>query len=167
MRKFPCLLFVLKRSYIYYYIICMTVPLNKRTSYLAFTHYRNSWLTKISSLTCIGKFLSFIWVRLKGRKAELKHRVKGALMQIWKSANIVVFIWKCFRFHIKTPFTFWDIRTWDEWKVCLQTFRNNRICWKLAYFLRNLQTSRVNNPRILSIKDAKFSGSWLYINTNI
>ena len=29
MRIFQCLLFVLKRSYICYYIICMTVPLNK------------------------------------------------------------------------------------------------------------------------------------------
>ena len=28
MREFQCLLFVLKRSYIGYYIICMTVPLN-------------------------------------------------------------------------------------------------------------------------------------------
>ena len=34
----------------------------------------------------------------------------------------------CWRFHIKTPFTFWDMRTWDMWKVCLQTFRYNRIC---------------------------------------
>ena len=30
MRKFKCLLFVLKRSYIYYYVICMTVPLKNR-----------------------------------------------------------------------------------------------------------------------------------------
>ena len=29
MRKFQFLLFVLKQSYICYYIICMTVPLNK------------------------------------------------------------------------------------------------------------------------------------------
>ena len=29
MRKFQCLLFVLKRSYICYYMICMTVPLIK------------------------------------------------------------------------------------------------------------------------------------------
>ena len=29
MRKFQCLLFVLKRSCICYYIICMTVPLNE------------------------------------------------------------------------------------------------------------------------------------------
>ena len=28
MRKFQCLLFVLKRSHICYYIICTTVPLN-------------------------------------------------------------------------------------------------------------------------------------------
>ena len=34
----------------------------------------------------------------------------------------------CWRFHTKTPFTFWDIRTCDIWKVCLQTFRNSRIC---------------------------------------
>ena len=34
----------------------------------------------------------------------------------------------CQRFHIKAPFTFWDMRMWDMWKVCLQTFRNNRIC---------------------------------------
>ena len=34
----------------------------------------------------------------------------------------------CWNFLIKTRFTFWDIRNWDVWKVCLQTFRNNRIC---------------------------------------
>ena len=38
----------------------------------------------------------------------------------------------CWRFHIKTPFTCWDMRTWDVSKVCLQTLRNNRIYWKLA-----------------------------------
>ena len=30
MRKFQCLLFVLKRSYMCYYIICITVPLLKK-----------------------------------------------------------------------------------------------------------------------------------------
>ena len=34
----------------------------------------------------------------------------------------------CWRFHIKTRFVFWDMRTWDMWKVPLQTFRNNKIC---------------------------------------
>ena len=32
------------------------------------------------------------------------------------------------RFHIKTSFTFWDMGTWHMWNVCLQTFRNNRVC---------------------------------------
>ena len=32
------------------------------------------------------------------------------------------------RFHIKTLFTFWDVCTWDMWKVCLQTLRNNGLC---------------------------------------
>ena len=71
------------------------------------------------------------------------------------------------RFHIKFPFTFWDMRTWHMWKVCLQAFRNNRICQKLAYFLRNLQTWRVTNSRILRIKNAKFSGNCFYLITNI
>ena len=51
--------------------------------------------------------------------------------------------------------------------LCLQTFRNKRICLKVAYFLRNLRTSRANNSRILKIKNAKFSGYWFYMNTNI
>ena len=38
---------------------------------------------------------------------------------------------------------------------------------KLAYFSRNLQTSRANNWRILRIKNAKFSGFCFYINRNI
>ena len=40
------------------------------------------------------------------------------------------------RFHIKTLFTSWDMCTWDVWKFCLQTFRDNRIRWKLVYFIR-------------------------------
>ena len=71
------------------------------------------------------------------------------------------------RFHIKGPFTFWDMRAWDMWKVCLQTFWDNRICSILAYFLTNLQTLLANNSRILSIKNAKLSGYCFYMNTNI
>ena len=71
------------------------------------------------------------------------------------------------RFQIKTTFHFWDMRMWDMWKVCLQTLRNNRICKKLPYFLRNLQTSRPNNSRILRIKNAKYSGYCFYMNSNI
>ena len=39
--------------------------------------------------------------------------------------------------------------------------------FKKAYFLRNLQTSRINNSRILKIRNAKFSGYGFYMNTNI
>ena len=38
---------------------------------------------------------------------------------------------------------------------------------KLAYFFRNSQTSRVNNSRILRIKNAKFSGYCFYMKTNL
>ena len=92
-------------------------------------------------------------------------QLKGILMQIWKSANIFVFI--CLRFHIKTRLTFWDMRLLNMWKVCLQTSRNNRTCWKLAYFLRNLQISWANKLKILRIKNAKFSRYCFFINGNI
>ena len=58
------------------------------------------------------------------------------------------------------------MRTWGMWKVCLQTFRGNKICSKLVYFLRDLQTSRANNPIITRIKNAKFSGYCFYTQTN-
>ena len=38
---------------------------------------------------------------------------------------------------------------------------------KLAYFLRNLQTSRENNWTIVRIKNAEFSQYCFYMNTNI
>ena len=39
---------------------------------------------------------------------------KGALMQIWKPVNICLYMKIiCWRFHIKTPFTFWDMPTWN------------------------------------------------------
>ena len=53
---------------------------------------------------------------------------------------------------------FWDMRKWDMRKVCLQTLRNNRIRLKLGYFLRNVQTSRANNSRVLRIKKWNFQG---------
>ena len=68
-------------------------------------------------------------------------------------------------FHIKTRFTFWDMHTWDIWKVCLQTFSNNRE--KIAFFLIKIQTSRRNNSITLRIKKTKFSGYCFYRNTNI
>ena len=85
----------------------------------------------------------------------MKLFIKGTLTQIWKPANIFVLIGKWYA----EGFT---LRTWDMWKVCLQTFRNNRI-----NFLRNLQTSRASNSRILKIKNAKYSGYCFYMNTNI
>ena len=65
--------------------------------------------------------------------------------KVWKSVYIFVFTWTQYAFHSITPFTFWDMRMWDIWTVYLQTFRNNRICYRLACFFRNLYTSRIND----------------------
>ena len=67
---------------------------------------------------------------------------------------------KCF---IKPPFNFWDLRSRDMWKVCLETFRNNRIRNRI----RNLQNSPANNPRILMTKNANVLGYCFYMSANI
>ena len=46
-------------------------------------------------------------------------------------------------------------------------FTNIQKQQKLAYFLRNLTTSRENNSRIIEIKNVKFSGYCFYMNTNV
>ena len=66
---------------------------------------------------------------------------------------------------IITPFTFWDMRTLDLRNVCLQTYRDNWIRQKVAYFLRKMQSLGVNNSRILRIQNEKFSGYHFYMNT--
>ena len=73
----------------------------------------------------------------------------------------------CQRLHIKIRFRVRDMGSWDIWKLCLQTLRNNRIRWKLSYFFRNLQTARAKNSIILKFKEAKFSGYCFHMNTNI
>ena len=59
------------------------------------------------------------------------------------------------------------MRTRDIRNVYLQTYRNNRICLKVAYFFRKRQTAQVNKSIILKIKNAKFSGHCFYMNPNI
>ena len=39
--------------------------------------------------------------------------------------------------------------------------------FKLAYFLKNLQTSQANNSRVLRVKNAKYSGHCFYMNANV
>ena len=43
------------------------------------------------------------------------------------------------------------------WKVCLQTFRSNKICWKLAYFLRNLLHGQITRE-FLGLRMRHFHG---------
>ena len=70
------------------------------------------------------------------------------------------------RLRIITPFTLWDMRTLDLRNVCLQTYRNNRMRQKVAYFLRKIHTLPVNNSGILRIQNAKFSEYHFYMNAD-
>ena len=49
---------------------------------------------------------------------------------------IIIIIIMIFIIINKTPFTFWVKHTQDIWNVCLQANKNNRICWKVAYFFK-------------------------------
>ena len=53
------------------------------------------------------------------------------------------------------------------WSFRPATLLKRQLLLKLVYYLRNLQTSRENNSRILRIKNAKFPGIVFYMNTNI
>ena len=48
---------------------------------------------------------------------------------------------------------------------CLQTYRNNRIHQKAAFFFEKIHTSPEKNSRVLRIKNPKFS--WYYFYTNL
>ena len=57
------------------------------------------------------------------------------------------------------------MHTRDIWNICLQTCRNNRICWRVAYFVRKIQTSQAREFPRLRIRD--FQGIVFYMNSNI
>ena len=68
----------------------------------------------------------------------------------------------CWRIHINTLFTFWDMHRWDMWKVCLKTFRNKLICQKLSFFLRNLQTREFLGSRMRNFQGIDFIWTQTY-----
>ena len=72
MQKFQCLLFVLKQSYISYYIFCMTVPLSKTLQNLSISASQGQNLAHLviktlSKDTCDEKFELF-WSNLMNKK---------------------------------------------------------------------------------------------------
>ena len=73
----------------------------------------------------------------------------------------------CGRFRIIRLFTFLHMCFRDIWNICFETYRNNRICVKVAYFSRKIQVFWVNNSRILRIKNANLSGYSFHMNPNI
>ena len=78
---------------------------------------------------------------------ETPHFIKGTLMWIWKSSNIFVFKWKCAEDFTLKHLLLFEICARDILeKVCLQTFKKNRICPKLAYFTNNY------NYRLLGLR---------------
>ena len=94
-------------------------------------------------------------------------KVHGTLMQIWKSTDIFVKDIMPKVSNYNSIFFFSYARPRYIKCLFINIQKQNNMLKKVAYFLRKTQTSRVNNSRILRIKNAKFSGYCLYINPNI
>ena len=90
MRKFQCLLFVLKQSYICYYIICMTVPLNEQKMIFLtegmYSHGDTVWKLKYSK-------------KLSRRNGSLENLIKEPFllrpMGLWQHSKFTSTIGKC------------------------------------------------------------------------
>ena len=88
-----------------------------KLSYCLLLHTKFFQKTKRGlELASLPRFLHDFWRKM----FLLLYSIKGTLRLHMKII--------CWRFHIKTPFTFWDMRTWGVWKVCLQTFINKKLC---------------------------------------
>ena len=72
---------------------------------------------------CIIK-TRFFSIILEKKSASMKFLDKVDNLKSWYKENKKAKIWRVSN-TLKNLFTFWDIRTRDMWKVCLQTFRNN------------------------------------------
>ena len=116
--------------------------------------------SKNSLCACFIKYMVFLSAvaRLKNLEAKIPHikkymsqNPKDMLMQIWKSANIFVAIWKLFA----NDFTLKHVLPLE--------IRTRKICERF----QNLKTSRANNLRIIKMKNANISGYCFYMNTNI
>ena len=95
--------------------------------------------------------------------------LKGTLMQIWKTANIFVFIWRQYvEYFILKHLVLFELCAREMYeKFVYKHSETIEYVKTLNAFLRNLQTLQANNSRILRIKNAKFSGYCFYMNTKI
>ena len=117
-----------------------------------------------------GSFL--FWKKNLNRKTKrISHNF---YLKVYTNAEMKIYQYLCIlmkricsKFHIETPFTFWDMRTRNMWKVCLQTFRNNRICKKLAYYLRNLKLHRQLTREFLVLRMRNFQAFVFYEHEHI
>ena len=89
---------------------------------------------------------------------------KGTVMQIQKICQFILLHIKYNTFHSRGC-------PQSKYAKCvfknIQSMLETQSMFKVANFLRKMQTSRVNNSRILRVKNANFQGYYFYMNTNI
>ena len=95
------------------------------------------------------------------------------LLKRYTNADLKISLYVCVRikgipckFCVLNPKSFRIIYPLSLQNICLQTYRNKKIGKKLTYFLRKMQTARVNNSIIFRIRKTRFSGHYFYIKKN-
>ena len=144
MGKFKCLLFVLKRSSICYYMICMTVPLSSLELNQRFRTLGNYWYYQITKL---------IWynaIKLKVQLCKLRKTLINDRLSVWNVS------WN-FTFQL---FIFLAINLWN-----LLFFQKANYFFNTIYCLFCLyaNSSRLNNLKTKKVMNTKLSGFVTYV----
>ena len=144
MGKFKWLLFVLKRSSICYYMICMTVPLSSLELNQRFRTLGNYWYNQITKL---------IWynaIKLKVQLCKLRKTLINDRLSVWNVS------WN-FTFQL---FIFLAINLWN-----LLFFQKGNYFFNTIYCLFCLYTnsSRLNNLKTKKVMNTKLSGFVTYV----
>ena len=141
MRKLQCFLFVLKRSYICYYIICMTVPLIMESPTIIVSFLDVEFIAPWFSLLFEFFFLSLTWRLLLC--TNLHFLSLGDLLPLW------------------LPWIYWTRTWWGWWSTSLLLFSNDLsisfYLLKMPSFKNVFSDSRYLTPSLSNIKSYDFS----------
>ena len=141
MRKLQCFLFVLKRSYICYYIICMTVPLIMESPTIIVSFLDVEFIAPWFSLLFEIFFLSLTWRLLLC--TNLHFLSLGDLLPLW------------------LPWIYWTRTWWGWWSTSLLLFSNDLsisfYLLKMPSFKNVFSDSRYLTPSLSNIKSYDFS----------
>ena len=101
---------------------CKVLSVNTQTQKLILLHAKAKSKKRKETVLSVSKQSYFNGQFFKRNSSEYTNVGFKICLYLPLHLNVI-----CQRFHIITPFTFWDMRMWKMQNACLQTCRNNRI----------------------------------------